>query len=444
MEAPVGTCQLKEDVRDEEGHRLLDSPADTDGHRHVGPLDDFHDESPLAFAGPLLLLFSIYSLRFVVFPWLWHGQGLDIFVPVLSPVYRQAEHWQRAAEENAVLLHVSSGAVMLMLGLVQFDKTIRRSLPWLHRWSGRGYAVSGLLCLYALRKLRGSVGAGSSPSGRSNALVLFIDISSFLWVLATAGAILCAMKKNVRLHRDLMAVSFAAASVPIAQRLFSWFFLAPLTIILRLIICLLSDISPWRAQFGPPGSSYTTLMTFCTTDVPQLDPRACPKALSLDGYGEAEQSSFALSAWLGFAVVLVFGAPRLLSHVRASENSDKPDPNIDLSELSLCDAWRIIPTAMHNVISALSSFLTCTTFTATQNFSANSTSAVALSTSYLLNRSFRPVFFLLIPILGAITVAVVFASLVSLTIFVTALYLGFIFTPIYLAYVAFFTAVRVL
>jgi hypothetical protein len=399
-------------------------------------MDMFRDDSSLAFAGPMLAQFSIYAYRFLLVPWLWRGEGLQLFIPVLSPVYRQAEHWQAGAETRAIVLHIVSGSLLLLLGLAQFDKSIRRGYPRLHRWSGRAYAACGLVCMYYLRQLRGSVGAGSAPGGRSYPLVVFIDVSSALWVLATGAGVVCAVRRDFPLHRDLMACSLAMASVPIAQRTISWFFLAPFSIVVRLLICLLAGSPPWRADFGPPGSAASALLGQCSEADRAADPRACPGVLSADGYGEAEQCSFALSAWLGFATVLAFGVPRLLRHVRGAgagaAEAGKLDPNADLSELHLSDVWRTIPPAVCAALSQL------------QEYAARALSIVGVRGGGGGVCAARCAAGALLPLAGALLALGVSAALVSLTVFVALLYLTFIFVPIYTGYMLLLFAFRVL
>lgn len=413
-------------------------------HSKIGGelLDQFRDNSYLSFAGPLLFLFSVYSFRFLIFPWLWRGAGLGIFIPVLSPVYRQAEHWQHAAEANAVALHICSGSVMLLMGLVQFDKTIRRSYPRIHRWSGRVYAASGCLCIYALRQLKGSVGAGSAPSGHSYAVALFIDVSSLMWILATAFAIICAIAKKFRLHRDLMALSISIASVPIAQRLFSWFFLAPSAMILRLFVSLLSGSPPASARFGPPGNSHSVLFKLCSSIDMEKDTRACPLVLSLDGYGEAEQSSFAVSAWLGLSAALLFSIPRILVHMgrvnddgNANKDEDKIDLNSDLSSLYLCDVWRIIPVAISSMIITILSTTSRLVYKLTACLGEENNSSYSLES--FRNYLSKILTVIQVPIYGIVSTGGIFVVLVLLTIFVTLLYLGFLFVPIYILYLVF-------
>ena len=271
----------------------------------------------------VLALFSVYSLRMIFAPWLWTGPGLNIFIPILSPVYRQAEHWQSSAKYIAVICHVLAGSTLLLLGILQFDKKLRNQYPTLHRWTGRVYTICGVLTILSLRLLRPSVGAGSSPHGHNESLAYFVDTTSALWVIVTTIALGGAITKHIPLHRDSMALSLALAAIPIPQRLLSWCLVTPLAMATRLLLCAWTyHIPPWTAQWGPPGTPYTLLVgqsdacasTSLMSDG-MSDTRACPYVLSLDGYGEAEIASFALSAWCGLLFVLAWGVPRLWSYI---------------------------------------------------------------------------------------------------------------------------------
>jgi hypothetical protein len=284
--------------------------------------------------GNIFALFALYSTRFVVCPWLIQGgkEGVfSVFIPILSPVYRQAEHWQGGLEKVSILAHVLFGAIMLLLGTLQFDKTLRQQNKTLHRWCGRAYVVSGGISLIALNGLRSSFGAGSAPAeSRSDSLALFVDLACTLWVGVTLLAVRAAMRRDHSRHRDLMFFSLTLAATPIAQRVMSWTFMTPNAMLLRCLVCagrtsptppspshLLASLVATR--WGPPGSSSTLLFGSCTPPLEgspaaataAADPRSQPQVFSLDGYGEGEQASFAVSAWLALVVVLVVNLPRL-------------------------------------------------------------------------------------------------------------------------------------
>jgi hypothetical protein len=141
------------------------------------------------------------------------------------------------------------------------------------------------------------------------------------WVLSTSYAVVViAVRRDVTAHSRAMLLSAFFTAMPILQRLFN-FFAAPLAIAIRCFVCLLRwDLPPWEARFGPPGSPHSLMMDPpLGHDTEQarkgiVDPRASPRAFSLDGYGEAEQAVFGVSAWLALAyVALCFGYAVFLS-----------------------------------------------------------------------------------------------------------------------------------
>ena len=110
----------------------------------------------IVFAG-----FSLFASRM----WLPVTWG-SVYLPVLSPVYRQQEHWAaERARVVAVTVHVGCGVVMLLAAVLQLDAPTRKAWPRLHRWTGRIYVVAGVGALLALRWLRSSSGAGSARQG---------------------------------------------------------------------------------------------------------------------------------------------------------------------------------------------------------------------------------------------------------------------------------------
>lgn len=284
--------------------------------------------------GNIFALFALYSARFIVCPWLLDNNGIfSTFMPILSPVYRQAEHWQGTLEKVSILAHVSFGAIMLVLGTLQFDQSLRHKHKKLHRWCGRAYVISGGISLIALNGLRSSFGAGSAPPGhRSETLTAFVDLACVLWVGVTVLAVRAARRGHYYQHRDWMFFSLTLAATPIAQRIMSWTFMTPNAMMLRSLVCAvrLSTSSTsltltghvintvLHTRWGEPGSSSSLLLGNCSLsnsidDHPQesQDSRRQPLVFSLDGYGEGEQASFSLSAWLGLLVMLSANIPRL-------------------------------------------------------------------------------------------------------------------------------------
>ena len=329
----------------DEGLLFPDESGEADFEKNT-PWDTAYNitGSLLGSHGLIFVIFSIYSSRIFLLPWLWNGTGLSFFLPVLSPVYRQGEHWQEQCERFAIIFHVLFGVLMLACAMAQFDKTLRKGNPTFHRWSGRAYVFSGAVSLSALYFLRSSMGAGSSRTGRSKALVAFVDVTTFFWALSTTLAVVAAMRRQFELHRDAMSLSMCMSLAPIAQRVMSWAVLAPAAMIVRYSYCVVSSSGPgawqwpWQVRWGPPGGTSSLLWGTCELQSSQTyslilgagqltgevyDPRARPPVLSLDGYGEGEQASLALSAWAGLVVLLAVGAPPLIGRCLGVHTDDK-------------------------------------------------------------------------------------------------------------------------
>jgi hypothetical protein len=311
----------------------------------------------------VIAVFAVYSLRIALVPWLWNGAGLQYFLPVISPVYREGEHWQAYRSRAAILCHVCFGSVMLVLGAMQCDKPLRTKHKVLHRWCGRAYVVCGSITIGSLQILQETVGAGSAAGERSLALAWFVDVTSVLWVVATAAAVVAAICKRFEMHRDFMGLSLALACTPIAQRAISWVGAAPLAITARMIVC--TAFGPQAAEarwavlwlrWGPPGDTLwgdgCVLDTDADSSLWVEDSRARPLLFSPDGYGEGEQLSFALSAWMGFGTMLAAGAaplllPLLVQLLPGSTSKDALKMNVGRAQLF--ETWRNLKEAIQSV-----------------------------------------------------------------------------------------------
>jgi len=305
--------------------------------------------------GIILLLFAVYGLRFVYLPQMWHGEGLQVFYPVVSPVYRQGEHWQGFKKQISIISHVVFGAVMLTTGVLQFDKKLRNQYTALHRWSGRIYILCGSICVFALYGLSDSFGAGSShlPGSRSELLAVFVHICAVLWVCTTGVALYAVVvDKNYALHRDAMSASIAVGAIPILQRLASVFMLTPVSMMLRCWLCTARDTMPWQTRWGRPGSDLSLLFgpcDACGADANKIadsegivDPRACPEVFTLDGYGEGELASFPVSAWVGLIVVTCAVGPQILRHVRGGQYTASPEHIAYANKVSATNSFDLL------------------------------------------------------------------------------------------------------
>ena len=280
------------------------------------------------------VVFSAYAAR-VYFPHAWDPES---YIPVLSPVYRQQEHWLIDPHGKAAVVgHITCGLVMMIAVVSQLSARIRKERPWLHRWTGRIYVAAGVGALISLRWLRSSSGAGSAAHG-DPLMRAFIDASPVAWLVVTLlGVDAAARRKDFAAHRRLMLLSAALASQPILQRLLNALLLTPIAMAVRAVHCLFVwGLMPWEARWGAPGSAYTLLFSPAAQlafgamgasnqgtgagallTATQVDGRASPLLFSPDGYGEAEQTAFGASAWLALLAILSVGVgcPELLKGV---------------------------------------------------------------------------------------------------------------------------------
>lgn len=175
--------------------------------------DDAHsqDRWSLEHVGAVFIAFSLFAARLWL-PAIWDLQ----YVPVISPVYRQQEHWLAdQARVLAVSAHVGCGVMMLLSAMLQLDEPTRSSWPWLHRWIGRLYVSAGLGALLSLQWLRSASGAGSARHG-DPLMRTFIDCSSVAWLGATAyGVDAIVRRRDRRSHSRAMLLSAALSSQPI-------------------------------------------------------------------------------------------------------------------------------------------------------------------------------------------------------------------------------------
>lgn len=279
---------------------------------------------------------------------------------------------------------------MLLAIVTQFDAPTRHEYPRVHRWMGRLYVISGLGAIGSLRWLREFSGAGSSAHGD---LLMhgFVDAASLAWIVATSFAVHAIVwRRDKEKHSRFMLVSAGLAGLPILQRLLNGLVLCPWLAALRCLICLFRwQAPPWRARWGPPQGALSLLLDEAISgpellsfaadgagnslesvtngamlkgarardkkiDVPAVSmlipswqspvpmpstriadaTRASPLVFSFDGYGEAEQTAFGLSAWLALCVVLGGAWAMVYSEKQSSKRPSRwtagaQDANVD-------------------------------------------------------------------------------------------------------------------
>ena len=191
----------------------------TDSTIADGPPRPAHKRAFSAFLfmlAPLIGAFSLFSLRILATP-LWltgPSSPPPPFVPILSPVYGQGAVWARSLTRTlAIIAHVAAGVVCLSCGLMQFDRELRRARPALHRWTGRLYIVTGLVCVGSLQLLLPTVAQGRGKEG-DGALQVMVNTTSVLWVVATSVALYkAAVQRDFTGHKRWMMRSILYAMV---------------------------------------------------------------------------------------------------------------------------------------------------------------------------------------------------------------------------------------
>ncbi len=125
-----------------------------------------------------------------------------------------------AKEKTLTLLHVIPGMIFMVLGPLQFVRSLRAKHPGVHRWSGRIFltasAVIGVTGL--TMALRGTIGGWDEKS----AILLF----GIFFLIALGKALWHAMHREFTQHREWMirgyAVGLAVATIrPIMASFFA-------------------------------------------------------------------------------------------------------------------------------------------------------------------------------------------------------------------------------
>jgi tetratricopeptide (TPR) repeat protein len=150
----------------------------------------------LAFAFAVASFYSLTALRGDYHEW----KFTNGFVPGVT-----RGNW-------AVVMHVTSAAVIMLAGAVQLVPQVRNRFPVFHRWNGRIYMLSAVTLSAAglyMTWIRGSVGDLTQHlSGTLNAILI--------WGFA-ALALRYAMARNFKTHRRWALRLFLAVSA-------SWFY----------------------------------------------------------------------------------------------------------------------------------------------------------------------------------------------------------------------------
>jgi hypothetical protein len=259
----------------------------------------YRDGCPRSTYPLLVAIFCAYSCRILAVP-LW---TVGYFVPILSPVYRQERHWLSThAHTVAILMHVSTGIVSLISGILQFYGPLRRRYKWLHRWIGRMYVLCGCACLHSLWQLQGVVGKGPGLAP-SRLLQVFTLICISYWTIATATALYCIIWcQDHQRHKYWMIRSYVILTTPMMQRsanicmsFMVYWLVAAYALVVDVIGCS-HEVLKGAADKQP-------LLTCLMTSVPTWSEDNV-SMLSLEGFGHTEYLVFGASAWFALLFVI--------------------------------------------------------------------------------------------------------------------------------------------
>lgn len=102
----------------------------------------------------------------------------------------------------AFQFHALAGGVVLIVGIFQFNPSIKTRWVWLHRWGGQIYVASALVA--SIAALINAAFFDVNWTARLSFTLLGIT-----WFLATANAYRLIRKRKLALHREWMLRSFS-------------------------------------------------------------------------------------------------------------------------------------------------------------------------------------------------------------------------------------------
>jgi hypothetical protein len=228
----------------------------------------------------LMTGFVLYTLRILVLPWEY-----AVHLPGLSPVWSQSAGWALSTTRTwAICIHVTSGALMLVVGFVQFDVVVRTRFKVLHRISGTLYISSGTVCMVSLYGIADVMGA-SEAAPTSVYVQAVVALTAAAWAACVVAAVVAIRQGRWDTHRVWMSRSYVIACAPISQRVWE-----VLLMPLALAHALLAG-----------GGVHATWPGHTSTPDQQI------VVLSPNGLGVAELAVFPLSACLALCSSLVGG-----------------------------------------------------------------------------------------------------------------------------------------
>jgi Predicted membrane protein (DUF2306) len=120
----------------------------------------------------------------------------------ISAGFSLAETEKVRSLPTAFQVHALAGGVVLIIGIFQFNHSIKTRRAWLHRWGGRTYVVSALVA--SIAAVINAAFFDVSWTARLSFALLGV-----IWFLATANAYRLIRKRKFSQHREWMLRSFS-------------------------------------------------------------------------------------------------------------------------------------------------------------------------------------------------------------------------------------------
>jgi uncharacterized membrane protein len=149
---------------------------------------------------------------------LWASLGLTVlFVFITSelllvtdyPMYH-AYRLQVIADRHLLIPHTLAGTLALLIGPINFSSRIRQRYLQLHRTLGRIYAISVFV---------GSFTGIALAAGRPG--LPGTSMQAAAWMVCTTAAVIAARNRQVVVHRQWMARSYAVTFTFVSSRVFN-------------------------------------------------------------------------------------------------------------------------------------------------------------------------------------------------------------------------------
>ena len=144
------------------------------------------------------ILFALYIFSFYIFA---HTlSDVEAWNTVLPKLYSP----EKPAAMTGMISHFFFGAVLLILGPIQFSQSIRKSYTNFHRWSGMFYTLSSFITGFGGVVFLGVWGAaGGAP------MFIGFAIYGILMMVCSVQAIRYALRREFVLHREWAIRLFA-------------------------------------------------------------------------------------------------------------------------------------------------------------------------------------------------------------------------------------------